>query len=49
MTSKKAMQRSILSSVVAIALCCTMMLGATWAWFTDTIVNTGNTIGYNHW
>ena len=49
MTSKKAMQRSILSSVVAIALCCTMMLGATWAWFTDTIVNTGNTIASGVW
>ena len=49
MTSKKAMQRSILSSIIAIALCCTMMLGATWAWFADTVVNTGNTIASGVW
>lgn len=36
--------RTYLSSVVSLALCATMFLGTTMAWFTDTVGNQGNKI-----
>ncbi len=44
MTSTRSMRRTTLSSVVAILLCVAMLFSATWAWFTDTVVNKGNSI-----
>lgn len=36
MTTKKTTKRALLGSVIAIALCLVMLLGTTFAWFTDT-------------
>ncbi len=44
MTGMKTMKRSTLLSVIAIALCFVMLFGATWAWFSDTVLNAGNKI-----
>jgi len=35
---------SLISSVVSLMLCCTMFLGTTMAWFTDTVTSAGNQI-----
>ena len=44
MTNSKNTKRALFTSVVAILLCCTMLLGTTFAWFTDTAVSEGNRI-----
>ena len=36
MTNKKATQRALLCSVFSMILCCVMLLGTTYAWFTDS-------------
>ena len=36
MTSSKATKRALLTSVLALLMCVTMLVGATFAWFTDT-------------
>ena len=36
MTNRKSTKRALLGSVVAMVLCLTMLVGATFAWFTDT-------------
>ncbi len=36
MTNRKSTKRALLGSVVALALCLAMLIGATFAWFTDT-------------
>ena len=43
MTNKNSTKRSLFSSVVAIMLCCTMLLGTTFAWFTDEASTGRNT------
>ena len=43
MTSKKTL-RALLSSVLALVLCCSMLIGTTFAWFTDEVNSTGNII-----
>ena len=44
MTNSKHTKRALLSSVVALLLCFTMLMGATFAWFTDNVSSTGNRI-----
>ncbi len=44
MTNSKMTKRSLLSSAVALLLCFVMLLGTTYAWFTDTVTSTGNII-----
>ena len=41
---KKTTKRALVSSIMAIVLCFSMLLGTTFAWFTDTVANTGNKI-----
>ena len=44
MTSKKTTRRALLSSVIALLLCVSMLVGSTFAWFTDEVTSTGNII-----
>lgn len=44
MTNSKTTKRALLSSAVALLLCFTMLLGTTFAWFTDTASTSVNTI-----
>lgn len=44
MKSSKKAKNALLFSVVSIALCVAMLVGATFAWFTDSVTNTGNSI-----
>lgn len=44
MTSSKNTKRALLVSALSIALCCAMLIGSTFAWFTDSVTNTGNRI-----
>lgn len=40
----KTTKKSALMSVMALFLCLTMLLGTTWAWFTDSVTSSGNKI-----
>ena len=40
----KNTNRALLSSVVALVLCCSMLIGSTFAWFTDEVTTGVNTI-----
>lgn len=42
--SKKTTRRAMLASVVALALCFTMLIGTTYAWFTDSVTSANNII-----
>ena len=44
MTSKKTTRRALLSSVIALILCCSMLVGTTFAWFTDEVKSVNNVI-----
>ena len=44
MNNRKTTKRALLSSVLALFLCFTMLLGTTYAWFTDSVVSEGNII-----
>jgi len=44
MTSKKTARRALFSSVVALMLCVAMLVGTTFAWFTDSVTVANNTI-----
>lgn len=44
MTKSKTTKKALLSSVLALVLCFTMLLGTTFAWFTDTASTSVNTI-----
>ncbi len=44
MTSSKHTKRALLASVLSVALCCAMLVGSTFAWFTDSVTSTGNII-----
>ena len=44
MTSSKSTKRALLSSAFAILMCVVMLIGTTFAWFTDSVTNTGNRI-----
>ena len=40
----KSTKRALFTSVISLLLCITMLIGATFAWFTDDVKNTGNRI-----
>lgn len=42
--TNKTTKRALLSSVLALFLCFTMLLGTTYAWFTDEVTSAGNVI-----
>ena len=44
MTSKKSTKRALISSMLILAMCFTMLAGTTFAWFTDSVTSTGNKI-----
>ena len=44
MTNSKSSKRALFSSVVALLLCFTMLLGTTFAWFTDSAASGSNVI-----
>lgn len=44
MTNAKTTKRALFSSMVALLLCFTMLLGTTYAWFTDSVVSSANKI-----
>ena len=44
MTNVKSTKRALLTSVMALFLCFAMLLGTTYAWFTDSVVSNNNII-----
>lgn len=44
MTSAKSLKKALICSVMALSLCFTMLLGTTFAWFTDSVTNNVNQI-----
>jgi len=44
MTNMKAIKRALISSVIALVLCCSMLVGTTFAWFTDSVTSANNKI-----
>jgi len=44
MTNRKATKRALLMSFLSILLCASMLIGTTYAWFTDSVTSAGNII-----
>lgn len=44
MTKKKSTKRALLMSVLAMVLCVSMLIGTTFAWFTDSVTSANNII-----
>ncbi len=44
MTTRKNTKKALLSSILALFLCFVMLLGTTFAWFTDEVTSAGNVI-----
>ena len=44
MTSSKSTKRALLTSVLALLMCVAMLIGTTFAWFTDTASTAVNKI-----
>ncbi len=44
MTKSKTTKRALLASMMSLALCCAMLIGSTFAWFTDSVTTGKNTI-----
>ena len=44
MTSSKNTKRALLASVLSVVLCCAMLIGSTFAWFTDSVSTSVNRI-----
>ena len=44
MTKQKTLKKSLLSSIVALFVCFAMLLGTTFAWFTDSVTSKSNVI-----
>lgn len=44
MTNKKNTRRALFLSVISLMLCCAMLVGTTFAWFTDSVTSGINTI-----
>ena len=44
MKSKKATRRALLTSMLSLLLCVSMLVGSTFAWFTDSVTSTNNII-----
>ena len=56
MNTKKATKRALLTSVTALVMCVVMLVGTTFAWFTDTastgvnkIVAGNLKVGFQYW
>ena len=37
-------KKSLIFSALSLLLCCALLIGTTFAWFTDSVTNTGNKI-----
>ncbi len=44
MTKKKSTKRALLASALALLLCVSMLVGSTFAWFSDSVTSAGNII-----
>jgi len=44
MNNKKSTKRALLSSVLSLVLCMALLIGTTFAWFTDSVTSAGNKI-----
>ena len=44
MTNRKSTKRALLMSFLSILLCVSMLIGTTYAWFTDSVTSAGNII-----
>ena len=44
MTNSKNTKRALLASILSVVLCCAMLVGSTFAWFTDSVTSAGNII-----
>ena len=44
MTKKKPVKRALISSLLILTMCFTMLVGSTFAWFTDSVTSAGNRI-----
>ena len=44
MNNKKTTKRALLSSVLSLVLCMAMLIGTTFAWFTDSVTSSNNKI-----
>ena len=44
MNNKKSTKRALISSILSLALCMTMLIGTTFAWFTDNVTSSNNII-----
>ncbi|MBQ2742287.1 MAG: hypothetical protein IJF32_05725 [Oscillospiraceae bacterium] len=44
MTNSKATKKALFMSIISLLLCFTMLMGATFAWFTDTVTSSNNKI-----
>ena len=44
MTKTKSTKRALLTSALALLMCVSMLIGSTFAWFTDSVTSAGNTI-----
>ncbi len=44
MTNRKTTKRALISCLLALLICCTMLVGTTFAWFTDSETISGNKI-----
>ena len=42
--SKKSTKKALLTSVLSLAICISMLIGTTFAWFTDSVTSAGNII-----
>lgn len=44
MTKKRSAKKALILSVLSLLLCCAMLIGTTFAWFTDSVTSANNTI-----
>ena len=44
MTNAKSTKKALIASVLSLVLCFTMLLGTTFAWFTDSVTSSNNII-----
>lgn len=44
MTNPKQTKRALLMSLLSLLLCCAMLIGSTFAWFTDSVTSGNNKI-----
>ena len=44
MTKQKSTKRALLLSALSLLMCVSMLIGSTFAWFTDSVTSSGNII-----